>query len=47
MKGHILYMSRRKILPGEELTVDYHFSRHEETVLCHCKAKNCRRTINL
>ena len=47
MRGHILYMSRRKILPGEELTVDYHFSRHEETVLCHCKAKNCRRTINL
>ena len=47
MRGHILYMSRRKILSGEELTVDYHFSRHEETVPCHCKAKNCRRTINL
>jgi uncharacterized protein len=47
MRGHILYMSRRKIRPGEELTVDYHFSRHEERVECHCKAKNCRRTINL
>ena len=47
MRGHILYMSRRKILPGEELTVDYHFSRHEETVPCHCQATNCRLTINL
>jgi SET domain-containing protein len=47
MKGHILYMSLRKIRPGEELTVDYHFSRHEERVECHCKSKNCRKTINL
>ena len=47
MKGHILYMSLRRIRPGEELTVDYHFSRHEERVECHCKAKNCRQTINL
>jgi SET domain-containing protein len=47
MKGHILYMSLRKIRAGEELTVDYHFSRHEERVECHCKSKNCRKTINL
>ena len=47
MKGHILYMSLRRIRAGEELTVDYHFSRHEERVECHCKAENCRRTINL
>ena len=25
-KGHILYMSKRRIAKGEELTVDYHFS---------------------
>src|ERR1700724_1196839 len=27
VKGHILYISKRKIFSGEELTVDYHFSR--------------------
>ena len=47
MKGHILYMSLRKIRAGEELTVDYHFSHHEERVECHCKSKQCRKTINL
>ena len=47
MKGHILYMSLRKIRRGEELTVDYHFSKHEEYTPCHCKSKNCRGTINL
>ena len=31
MKGHILYMSLRKIRAGEELTVDYHFSKKDET----------------
>lgn len=47
MKGHILYMSLRRIRKGEELTVDYHFSKNDETTECHCRAKNCRRTINL
>ncbi|HEY2844250.1 MAG TPA: SET domain-containing protein-lysine N-methyltransferase [Bryobacteraceae bacterium] len=47
MKGHILYMSLRKIRAGEELTVDYHFSKKDEKTPCHCKAKNCRKTINL
>src|SRR5262245_21613978 len=27
LKSHILYMSRRRIEPGEELTVDYRFSK--------------------
>ena len=30
-KGHILYMSKRLIRPGEELTVDYRFSDKIET----------------
>jgi SET domain-containing protein len=47
MKGHILYMSLRKIRAGEELTVDYHFSKNEETTPCHCNSKDCRKTINL
>ena len=27
MKGHIIYMSLRAIKPGEELTVNYNFSK--------------------
>jgi uncharacterized protein len=45
--GHILYISTRKIYPGEELTVDYRFSREIERVKCSCGAKNCRGEINL
>lgn len=47
LKGHILYMSRRWIEPGEELTVDYRFAPDVERVPCHCGATNCRGTINL
>lgn len=46
-RGHILYMSRRSISPGEELTVDYMFSNKIETVPCRCLARACRGTINL
>jgi uncharacterized protein len=47
LKGHILYVSRRLIRPGEELTVDYRFSDDVDTVPCRCRARNCRGTINL
>ena len=46
-KGHILYMSKRSIRKGEELTVDYHFAKDIEEVPCGCGAKACRGTINL
>jgi len=46
-KEHILYMSKRRIARGEELTVDYHFSKKIGEVLCRCAAPNCRGTINL
>jgi len=46
-KGHILYMSKRLIRPGEELTVDYRFSDKVEHVTCKCGSKACRGTINL
>jgi SET domain-containing protein len=46
-KGHILYMSRSPIRRGQELTVDYHFGKDIEEVLCHCGAASCRGTINL
>ena len=47
IKGHILYVSRREIRPGEELTVDYHFDKKVEKVPCRCGALKCRGTINL
>jgi SET domain-containing protein len=46
-KGHILYMAKRAIKKGEELTVDYCFAKDVERVECRCGAKNCRGTINL
>lgn len=46
-KGHILYMSKRLIHKGEELTVDYHFAKTVDKVPCFCGAANCRGTINL
>jgi SET domain-containing protein len=47
LKGHILYMSRRAIEPGEELTIDYYLSTDTGKVECRCGAVNCRGTINL
>jgi SET domain-containing protein len=47
IRGHILYMSRRDIKPGEELTVDYQFDKQVERVTCRCGAAKCRGTINL
>lgn len=47
MRGHILYMSRRAIRKGEELTVDYHFAKDIETYPCRCGAAKCRGTINV
>ncbi|HLK62437.1 MAG TPA: SET domain-containing protein-lysine N-methyltransferase [Bryobacteraceae bacterium] len=46
-KNHILYMSKRRILRGEELTIDYRFEKNVERVVCRCGARNCRGTINL
>jgi SET domain-containing protein len=45
-KGHILYMSKRNIRAGEELTVDYHFSDKIDDVPCRCGSALCRGTIN-
>ena len=46
-KGHILYMSKRRIEPGEELTVDYNFSTEIDEVPCSCGSARCRGVINL
>jgi uncharacterized protein len=47
LKGHILYMSKRPIRSGEELTVDYRFSDDIDDVPCRCGSRKCRGTINL
>lgn len=47
LKGHILYMARKPIKKGEELTIDYHFAKDVDKVPCKCGAAACRGTINL
>jgi uncharacterized protein len=47
VKGHVLYMSRRAIRRGEELTVDYRFSEKVDRVPCRCGDPGCRGAINL
>jgi uncharacterized protein len=47
LKGHILYITKRAIRKGEEITVDYHFDRDVETVPCRCGVPTCRGTINM
>ncbi len=47
IKGHILYFSLRDIQPGEELTIDYHFDKKVERIVCKCGASRCRGTINV
>ena len=46
-KGHILYISKRAIRQGEELTIDYRFDKDIEQVACACGAQKCRGVINL
>lgn len=45
MKGHVLYMSLRAIMPGEELTVDYNFASSTDKTPCSCGAAKCRGII--
>jgi uncharacterized protein len=44
--GHILLFSRRRILAGEELTLDYHYRPRAPRRRCHCDAPGCRGFIN-
>ncbi len=47
LKDHILFMSRRDILAGEELTLDYRFAKNVQKYECKCGSPICRGTINL
>ena len=44
--GHILFMALTDIRPGEEITLDYVSTLHSNDKRCHCKAPDCRGTIN-
>jgi len=45
VRDHLLYFSRRRILTGEELTVDYNYPVELKRVPCHCGARRCRGTF--
>jgi uncharacterized protein len=47
IRGHILYLSRRAIRRGEELTVDYRLSKSAPRIACRCGSKKCRGTLNV
>ena len=44
--GHILFIAKRDIHPGEEITVDYVCTFHSNGKGCRCQAATCRGTIN-
>ena len=42
----IIYISKRIIEEGEELTFDYCFPYEKKKIACHCGAPNCRKVMN-
>jgi SET domain-containing protein len=47
-RGHLLYVSLRRIARGEELTVDYKYrGGGKQTYPCRCGASSCRGTMIL
>jgi len=47
IRGHIYYYSRRRIHIGEELSVDYRYSKDSLRCKCRCGSPKCRGTINV
>ncbi|HYO91797.1 MAG TPA: SET domain-containing protein-lysine N-methyltransferase [Pyrinomonadaceae bacterium] len=46
LHGHVQFYALRDIYPGEEITLDYISTLHSDKKRCHCRARNCRGTIN-
>ena len=46
IRGHIFYFTRRPIRKGEELTLDYGYSKKSPRVVCRCGSPSCRGIIN-
>ena len=47
IRGHLYMFSRRRIAPGEELTIDYQLLREAPKVRCLCGSPLCRGTLNV
>jgi SET domain-containing protein len=46
IRGHILFFSRRRIRPGEELSLDYCLHPKTFRIPCRCGSPNCRGFLN-
>ncbi|MFN7931124.1 MAG: SET domain-containing protein-lysine N-methyltransferase [Blastocatellia bacterium] len=46
INNRIFFYAARNIAPGEEITLDYVSSWHDDETKCSCGAPNCRGTIN-
>ena len=44
--GHIIIYALRDIAPGEELTLNYGETYHDDYKLCQCGAPSCHYTLN-
>lgn len=44
--NRIFFYATREIAPGEEITLDYISSWHDDETKCSCGAPTCRGTIN-
>ena len=45
-RGHIIIYALRDIEAGEELTLDYGETYHDDSKLCRCGAPGCHVTLN-
>lgn len=45
VRGHLFYVSRRKIRVGEELTGNYHYPIKLTRIPCRCGSPNCTGTL--
>ena len=45
-RGHINIYALRDIKPGEELTLNYGETYHDDSKLCRCGAPSCHVTLN-
>jgi len=46
IRGRLLLFSRRRIRPGEELSVDYRINPEGLRIRCRCGSPNCRGFLN-
>lgn len=46
LQGRLWFISRRRILAGEELTVDYLYAKDSPPNRCLCGSRRCRGTMN-